>query len=268
MSRVLSISLLLGILSFSFDARSAGGDQRPTFTLPADIAEALRARNHDGRGGCPESKIFVHGFHHLDVPSDRVMWFLGAPDYLCQTNSFLSVILDSEGSWVVGQTTEDDWSGSRMLPGVPTFFRYSNDLGYFVTTEWQVEGPGNFLYYSSDGVAWTSVDLPDAATKLSEHDCCFAPLVRRLCLADSGELYISYEETGQFHASEWVASVADAAFPGYVHWEQVERLPDFLRCDSSQPGSFIPRSLRQKTEDGVVFDVGYNRSVLIPGPTE
>ena len=197
------------------------------------------------------------------------MWFLGAPDYLCETNSFISVIVDSNGDWTVGQADEPNWAGSRRLAGVPTYFQYSPDFGYFVTTAWQVEGPGNFLYYSSDSVAWTSIDLPEAASKLDEYDCCYAPLIRRLCLAESGSLYVTYEEDDVFHGSVWSASVAEQTFPARADWAQVADLPEEpMWCDASFPGRYVPRSLREKTADGAIFDVSWNWAVRIPGPTE
>lgn len=236
-------------------------------SLPAHIAETLRQRNRGGRGGCPTSSIFVHGFRYLGIHLDRTMWFLGAPDYLCGTNSFVPVIVSSSGEWTPGWASEKGWQGSRMLSGVPVLFQHSTELGYFLTSEWQVEAPINFLYHSADGETWKSVDLPSAARKISDDYCCYAASIQRLCIAEPGSVLIVYAESEQFHASTWSATVDDS-FPANVTWTRLSELPDCARCDGVERRDFMPRSLREKTGDGAVFDVSLEWAVRIPGPTK
>ena len=227
----------------------------------------LRERNHRGWGDCPEPNIFVHGFHFLDARPDRTMWFLGAPDYLCKTNSFISVIATPGGEWTLGQASEEDWQGGRMLAGVPVLFQHSSKFGYFLTSEWQVEAPRNFMYHSTDGQTWTSVSLRAAERKNPDGNCCHAATIRSLCLADSGRVFVSYEESRQFHASVWSSKV-DESFPENVDWVRVSRMPDDALCDGVWPSEFIPRSLREKTREGVLFELSTDWAVHIPGPTK
>jgi hypothetical protein len=79
-----------------------------------------------------------------------------------------------------------------MLAGVPVLFQYVDDLGFFLTSEWQVEGPANHTYYSAEGETWTSLELPTATLKSLDYDCCHAPTIDTLCIAESGVAYISY----------------------------------------------------------------------------
>lgn len=243
-------------------------EENKVSTLPSDIAKKLRDRNTPGeRYSCNESNIFVHGFEYLDLSLHRLIWFLGAPDYLCETNSFIPVILDGNGTWTAGQNSEEDWRGLKMLAGVPVLFQHVDDLGFFLTSEWQVEGPRNLMYYSADGVIWTSLDLPAPTDKRTDYGCCNAASIRNLCIADSGIAYISYEEDSEFHASIWGAPI-DGAFPRNINWSRVPKMPDDAHCDGLWPHDFIPHSLRAKTKAGSLFDVAYDRKILIPGPTK
>ena len=266
----LVVLLVWAVLAFAGDLAHADASHRNTQTvdsLPSDIAELLRGRNPGGRGGCPESNIFVHGFRYLGMQSERTIWFLGAPDYLCATNSFVSVITSPGGTWTLGQGSREDWRGSRFLAGVPILFQYSSQLGYFLVSEWQVEGPKSFMYYSAEGETWSSVELPSAARRTPNRDCCYAASIHRLCVAEPATVLITYAESADFHASTWVSPMDDS-FPASVAWTQVLDLPDDLRCDDVSPRSFIPRSLREKTSDGVIFDLSIDWAVRIPGPTK
>ncbi len=195
------------------------------------------------------------------------MWFLGAPDYTCKTNSFISVIVARDGDWMLGQATEESWDGHRMLSGIPILFQHSSKLGYFLTSEWQAEAPVNFMYHSTDGEAWTSVDLPAAERKNRNGDCCYAATIDRLCVDDSENVFVSYAESDQFHGSTW-SSIVDELSPEKVNWAQLLVLPDDVRCDVVLPNDFIPRSLREKTSEGTVFDVSTDWAVRIPGSTK
>lgn len=243
-------------------------EESSVISLPSDIAQELRDRNSPGqRGSCHESNIFIHGFEYLDARLDKLIWFLGAPDYLCATNSFVSVIVDSSGNWTVGEYTDKDRQGSDFLSGVPVLFQHVNDLGFFLTAEWQIEAPGNFMYFSADGVTWTSLDLPAPTRKSADYDCCYAPSISTLCIADLGKAYISYEDSSTFEASVWGAPIDDA-FPHSINWSRVPELPEDAHCDHLWRQDFIPHSLREKTKDGALFDVSYDWAVLIPGPTK
>ena len=140
---VLLLGQILLIVPNDAHAESHDSRQKIVVSLPSGIAQTLGERNRGGREGCPESNIFVHGFRYLDDRLDRAIWFLGAPDYLCSTSSFMPVIATSDGKWTAGQGAEEDWQGGRMLLGVPTLFKQSDRLGYFLISEWQVEGPMN-----------------------------------------------------------------------------------------------------------------------------
>jgi hypothetical protein len=195
------------------------------------------------------------------------MWFLGAPDYLCKTNSFITVIATRDGEWTLGQTSEEDWEGSRMLAGFPVLFLHSSQLGYLLTSEWQAEAPGNFMYHSTDGATWTSVSLPVAERKNPDGDCCHAATIDRICVDDSESAFVSYRESDQFHGGIWSSNV-DESFPDIVDWTRVSKLPDYARCDAGVRSNFIPRSLREKTSEGAVFDVSTDWAVRIPGATK
>ena len=250
--------VLLGIAAaFVMHVAYADSDEpkdEVVVSLPSSISHILRGRNRGGRGGCPESNIFVHGFGYLGIRLDRTIWFLGAPDYLCETNSFVTVIATSDGKWTLGQASEEDWLGSRMLAGVPIVFLHSNELGYFLTSEWQAEGPANFLYYSKDGETWTSVKLPAAGRKNPNGNCCEAATIRAVCAGGSGKVYLSYYESENSNDRLWSTNV-DKTFPERVDWVNVSMLPDYARCGESLLSDFIPHSLREKTSDGVLFEV-------------
>ena len=166
----------------------------------------------------------------------------------------------------VGENFEEDGQGNRMLAGIPILFQQSTDLGYFVTTEWQVEGPLNFMYYSSDGEVWVPVQLPAPERKIPDYDCCYAASIIRLCLVDSGAVYFSYAESPEFQSSGWLTPIDDS-FPESINWSRVSKLPDYARCDGNWRRDFVPRSLREKTKDGALFDVSTDWAVLIPGAT-
>lgn len=256
------------IVAANAQASESNIKESRVISLPSDIAQELRDHNSPGeRGFCHESNIFVHGFHYFDGPDYRLIWFLGAPDYLCKTNSFISVIVDSSGNWTVGKTLDKGWLGSDMLSGVPVLFQHVDNLGFFLTSEWQVEAAGNYMYYSADGETWTSVELPAPTRKSPDYDCCDAPTIGSLCIADSGKAYISYEDSRLFDGSTWASSI-DKTFPQTVNWSRAPRAPEDAHCDRLWPQDFIPHSLREKTNEGALFDVLYDWAVLIPGPTK
>ena len=260
-------------LSLAFIAGAAGADvprikQEQVVSLPSGIAQTLRARNPGGRAGCPVSNIFIHGFHYLDTRFDRVLWFLGAPDYLCETNAFVPAIVTREGEWTVGRASGEDWSGHRMLAGAPLLFRHSAELGFFLIAEWQAGAGPNYLYYAPNGETWVSVPLPAAAPKNPNvTDCCAVASIRRLCVVESGAVVVAYEDSSYFHAGTW-SSPVDEAFPETVAWTRTETLPDAARCDEVSSGDFVPRNLREKTSNGAIFDMVTDWSVHIPGPTK
>ena len=268
-----SVCVLLSFLAGSAVAQEIGDPPanlrgKSIYTLPADVARTLRERNRGGRGGCGESSIFIHGFHFLPGPvaTTRTLWFLGAPDYLCETKSFAAVTLDGGGQWTLGLSSQEDWQGSRLLAGIPMLFVSSVELGHFLTAEWAVPGPGNYMYHSKRGVSWSPVDLPVPERKAPDHGCCNAPLIRQLCVSTTGTVFVSYDESEAFHAGAWSATV-DASFPETVAWSRIPGIPDAARCGEMLHREFMPESLVEKTEDGALFDVSYDHAVLIPGAT-
>jgi len=259
--------MLIGVISARAADVAGHTEPKRVYHLPQEVAQELRAYNSpDQRGGCAESNIFIHGYHVLD-PLRRHMWFLGAPDYLCDTSSFISVIVDSDGNWTVGKSLEEDWRGSHNLQGVPVLFKHVRNIGFFLASEWRVEGPGNLMYYSSDGVGWAPVRLPTATPKHSENGCCDAPTIRNLCVQDSGDIYLSYEDSRVFDAATWRAPIDDA-FPQTVSWSRSADIPVDAVCDSHWRQDFIPSGLREKTSEGALFDSSIDWAVLIPGPTK
>ena len=248
--------------------RPANVQGKSVYALPADIARMLRERNHEGRGGCDRSSIFVHGFHFLPDPgvTTRTLWFLGAPDYLCRTKSFAAVTLERGGRWTLGLSSQEDWEGSRLLTGIPKLFVASEELGLFLTTESAVPGPGNFMYYSKQGVTWSPLELPAPSPKSHDVGCCHAPVVRQLCVSAEGAVFVSYYESEAFQAGTWSATV-DASFPGTVAWSPISSVPDTADCDEVRYREFVPASLVEKTDLGALFDVSYDYAVLIPGAT-
>ncbi len=152
-----------------------------------------------------------------------------------------------------------------MLAGVPVLFLHSSRLGYFLTSEWQVEGPINFLYHSAAGEIWTSVDLPEAERKDPDGNCCYVASIRRLCVDEAGSVFVAYQESDQFYGGAWSAKV-DESFPENVNWAQVPVVPDNANCDVVAPSDFVPRSLLKKSRDGALFEVSAEWAVRIPGP--
>lgn len=261
------VCLTICVISSCSESVADDSEHKRIYRLPQDIAQRLREHNSPNqRGGCSESNIFIHGYRVLDSLHSH-MWFLGAPDYLCETNSFVSVIVDSSGNWTVGENSDEDWRGSRNLEGIPVLFKHVSQFGFFLTSEWQIEGPGNLMYFSSSGKVWTPLQLPTATHKSSEIPCCDAPTIGSLCIAGSGNLYITYEESQEFDASLWRAPIDDA-FPQAVVWSQVSELPNDAECDRVWPQNFMPSSLREKSNEGALFDVGIDWAVLIPGSTK
>lgn len=267
MTHAPTILLLLKLLAL-MGTFEVSAEETRVVSLPPEIAQLIREANPGGRGGCPVSSIFVHGYHYLDHQSDRVLWFLGAPDYLCETNSFVSAIVDSNHTWTLGRADEAGWADGWRLSGTPTHFLYSAQFGYLVASAWQVEGPINFLYHSPDGVSWASVDLPVGAKRHDDTGCCYAPRIRRLCLADSGHLFVTYDEDDVFDAGIWSVSLADLSSETRSDWTQAQQLPDQrMSCDADFPAAYMPPALREKTADGAIFDIFWNRAIRIPGPT-
>ena len=248
------------------------GAERPehdgVYSLPSEVAEKLRALNPVGeRGSCHESSIFIHGYKFLDLSFDKVIWFLGAPDYLCDTNSFIPAFIDARGNWTIGTNAKEAWNGSDLLDGVPRHFKHHADVGMFLTAEWQIEGPVNLLFYSRTGETWTSLPLPPDTPKSAKSDCCDAPVVASLCLADTGHVYVEFEESEVFAASTWAASAGEALADDFS-WRLESRIPAEADCAESLSTGFMPRTLRQKTRDGAIFDVFVDFAVRIPGPTK
>ncbi|MEL6449390.1 MAG: hypothetical protein AAFQ62_15760 [Pseudomonadota bacterium] len=241
----------------------AGNDH--IVTLPADVAKMLRDQNRGDRDGCGESRIFIHDFYHLGTAADEAILFLGAPDYLCGTNSFLSAIVSERGQWRIG-TVGDDGLNAPFLPGEPVLFRYSETAGYVVVSEWSSEAPINFLHHSRDGVVWSSVELPPYDSKLIEFDCCFAPQVVRLCVNGSGQVYMTYAESENFHGGTWGSSV-EALSSVDDNWYRVPALPSDASCDLAGPGEWVSPTMRERREKGAVVELRPGWSVRIPGLT-
>lgn len=183
---------------------------------------------------------------------------------LCETNSFVSAIVNSSGEWTIGQTSKEDGEGSRMLAGLPSLFQHSRMFGFFVISEWHF---ANHMYHSPDGVTWSSIKLPAANPKVADSGCCSAASLRALCLVESGTVLVSYSESEEFYGGVWSSSI-DKTFPANVTWTQLPELPESAQCSDKGSSSFIPASLREKTDDGAIFDVSTDWAVRIPGPTK
>ena len=259
-------SIFLALFAFAPGAGNAASDPTVVPLSPA-IAALLREKNPGGRGGCPESNIFVHGFRYLDTRADETMWFLGAPDYLCDTNSFVSATLDADGIWTVGSVAATTDTGVELLAGVPVLFMHSDGLGYLLTTEWQIEAPGNYMYFSGDGKTWSSVMLPRPESKNPEPACCDAAPIRRLCIDEPDTVLIEYGESREYEPGTWSARTYPSD-PTRPSWANVSAMPASAQCDQLWPESYVPRSLVQKTEDGAMFSISHDRIVLIPGQTK
>ena len=265
---LLSLCLVVSALAVWCHAESDVTESRHAHSLPSSVAGKLRSLNTAGqRESCHESNIFIHGYEFLGRGFNEVIWFLGAPDYLCDTNSFVAAIVDKEGNWTIGKNSEKDWNGSYLLDGAPRHFAHNPDSGMFLVTEWQIEGPGNRLYYSREGEVWVSLRLPPEIRKSDNRDCCHAAPIGSLCVADSGSFFVAYDETEVFEARQWVADTGEE-ISGAPEWRLVEAIPEAAICSDSHSTSFIPRSLRAKTKDGAIFDVYHGWSVRIPGPTK
>ena len=259
--------LASGFAAYSDSSAVSQSGSNRIFSLPQEIAGFLRKKNRGGRGGCPESNIFIHGINHLDFEFERSLVFLGAPDYLCESNSFISVIVDSTGNWSTANDLTSSPSDVELLAGAPDLFKYSKGFGYLLTTIWQVEGPRHSLYYSPDGLNWTSIDLPKFSPKKSETDCCSAAELEKICVVDSKALLVATSDTADFPRETW-STPFDKSHPAKTNWTQVEAGPTLPSCAQRDQSDFIPRLLREKTNDYVIFDISDKWAVRIPGPTK
>lgn len=261
---------ILGITATPALANEGTGIPRSVYSLPSHIAEELRNLNAKGqRGSCNESRIFIHGFHSLDALDsngrNKIIGFLGAPDYLCQTKSFVTVIVDSSGSWTVGKSSVENWDGSRLLAGVPKLFQQLGGIGYFLISQWQVEGPLNLAYFSTDGETWTPVKLPTAEPSSAETDCCDAPSITRLCVRYPDLVSISYAATPGFNAGVWRAPI-DGLFPHDPDWSRVPDVDENAQCDRSWPEDSL--RLSEKSDEAAILEIIPDWAILIPGPIE
>ena len=123
------------------------------------------------------------------------------------------------------------------------------------------------MYFSAEGTTWRSLSLPPAARKDSDTGCCGAAEIRALCVAESGEPIVAYQEPDEFYGSVWSAKVSDA-FPDRIEWIELPNLPEDAQCDDANEGGFTPGSARKNTNDGALFKLSPDWAVRIPGPTK
>ncbi len=266
------VGVALHMIAMPARSDNTDADGRGVIALPAEITTRLRDLT-PSLGHSPQFSIFVHRFRYMGgtAADKKILWFLGTPYIEYDTNAFMPAIVDSRGNWTMGTVSGRGRSDSELLDGIPVLFRQSDDFGFFVTSEWQIEGHLNFLYHSANGEIWVPVELPAPTPKMPGMGYSEAPRIGSLCLERAGSVSISYQETEASHSSSWT-SLIGKDFPQTVNWTRIPRPSELARCDrlSQQPAPrFIPYGLVEKTRDGALFDVSVGWPlILIPGPTQ
>ena len=172
---LLKAFLLLLITILTGKAASAQpADQH--YKLPEQIIKKIINQAKETGWPC-SAKAAIILYDLYSIGNDKVLLLLGAPDYLCNSNSFLPVILDSQGTWASGE----------FIEGRPELIFKESETSFFMVTQWMIEGTYPTLFHSSDGINWRMLTLPEAR----DVDCCFEWL-SNICLRDK-RIHLTFE---------------------------------------------------------------------------
>ncbi|MCK4838838.1 MAG: hypothetical protein KAS94_08535 [Desulfobulbaceae bacterium] len=172
---LLKAFLLLLITVLTCKAASA----QPTdqhYKLPERIIKKIINQAKETGWPC-SAKAAITLYDLYSINNDKVLLLLGAPDYLCNSNSFLPVILDAKGTWASGE----------FMEGRPELIFKESETSVFMVTQWMIEGTYPTLFHSSDGIDWRMVALPEARAV----DCC-SEWLSKICLRDK-RIHLTFE---------------------------------------------------------------------------
>lgn len=147
--QVLLITVLL-LLTTVFTCKAASSQfTDKSCKLPDHIIEKIINQAQDSAWTCSK-KAEIKLYDLYSIGNDKVLLLLGAPDYLCGSNSFLPVTLDTKGRWRSGE----------FMQGRPEPIFKESETSAFMVTQWAIEGTYTTLFHSSDGIRWQQIALP------------------------------------------------------------------------------------------------------------
>lgn len=134
------------------------------YTLPKTLQHQLKIETQQRqRGECEQTSVpFSYTFYTV---SDKLVLFIGLPDYFCYSRSFMSITVDKKGHWQAGNVIESS----------PTSLLTDTKKQLWLISHWEVEAVVPFLHHSTDGVHWQDIKLPQTTI-----DCCFVWL-KQVC---------------------------------------------------------------------------------------
>jgi len=190
------------------------------YKMPDSIVRAIGQAVQGGNFSCAKKVLFSRDFFAL--ADGRLLILIGLPDYLCASNSFMPVTVDSHGQWLAGP----------ILPGAPSLLLRAPDNALWLAAQWQVEGTFPALYRSLDGVDWQEIKLPENRGV----DCCFERL-ERICF-QRGAMRLEFAGDAGGKTAYWEADLNGRAGVAPV-WQPVaaaQEGADEISCPFVQLG--------------------------------
>ncbi len=234
-----------------------------TCSMPASILQGIRLAVRDGNFSCDKKVLFSRDF--FELADQRLLVLIGIPDYLCASNSFMPVTVDSRGQWLAGP----------ILPGAPSLLARGPDNSLWLAAQWQIEGTFPALYRSTNGVDWTEIRLPENRGV----DCCFERL-ERICF-HRGAMRLKFASDAGGKTAYWEAGLGGLAGPvgagrdgSGPAWKRTAGASDGgheAPCQSDLLGHGSWSRKEADRSGGIVFKKSgrrYKISVVIPGSLE
>jgi hypothetical protein len=162
------------------------------YSLPQSLQRQLKvATEQRQRGECEQKPAsFNNTFYAL---GDKLLLFIGLPDYFCYSRSFMPITVDSKGRWQAGDVIES----------MPTSLHIDTTQQLWLISHWEVEAIVPFLHHSTDGVHWQEIKLPQ--TKI---DCCFVSL-KQICITPP-QLELKLAGVDDTQVENWSTSLTDS----------------------------------------------------------
>jgi hypothetical protein len=177
--------------------------------LPADLIQLLRDRNEGSEyGDCTlkeYARLYVHSFHSID--DERLLWLIGAPDYMCDSNSFFPVIVDDQGQWSHGE----------FIEGEPYVFMRLPRYGLLLSSQWTIEGTFPFLFFSSNGLVWQEMTLPEDRDLSNTVE-----YLTKICVQNQQTVHLTFEGDGNI--GSWHTDV-EQMFASNPNWVSEDKAP-------------------------------------------
>jgi hypothetical protein len=211
--------------SASISGEYLGKEAEPNhvfYDLPGAVAERIKQEMSHGFSGC-DNKIILYSDQFFDMDGKGLLVLLGISDYLCNSNSFIPVKIDTTGKWEFG----------NFIQGKPSFMIKGPDKGFWLNAQWQIEGTYPSLYRSLDGIDWKKVGLP----KNRNVDCCFE-WIDRLCFYDD-TVFLEFHGDSSGIRQYWECSLLDV-FRQRPVWYQRPELPGIITDSQCNPGQSKP----------------------------